>query len=201
MASPEHELRVYDQLCQSYRAIDDFRAKLLGLLPLATGAGIWTFLDKFEEVQPISPEGKSILIASAVFGALITLGLFAYEIYGIKKCGALITAGRLTENLALQIENGQFKSRPQSVAHIVNEPFAAGIVYPAVLAAWCYIALAFSWPAGNPCIPLVVFTVGLVGTLAYDLNLRKEGDRKVKEAEQKARATAAPPANYVGNPT
>jgi hypothetical protein len=25
----------YDQLCTSYRAIDDFRAKLLGFLPLS----------------------------------------------------------------------------------------------------------------------------------------------------------------------
>jgi hypothetical protein len=30
----------YDQLCQSYRAIDDFRAKLLGFLPVVTGGGL-----------------------------------------------------------------------------------------------------------------------------------------------------------------
>jgi hypothetical protein len=27
----------YEELCTSYRAIDDFRAKLLGFLPLVTG--------------------------------------------------------------------------------------------------------------------------------------------------------------------
>ena len=32
---------VYRELCSSYRAIDDFRTKLLGFLPLATGAGIF----------------------------------------------------------------------------------------------------------------------------------------------------------------
>ena len=35
--SPESLKTFYDQVCLSYRAIDDFRAKLLGFLPLATG--------------------------------------------------------------------------------------------------------------------------------------------------------------------
>lgn len=29
----------YQELCSSYHAIDDFRAKLLGFLPLATAGG------------------------------------------------------------------------------------------------------------------------------------------------------------------
>ena len=32
----DEKLKAYEQLCMSYRAIDDFRAKLLGFLPLAT---------------------------------------------------------------------------------------------------------------------------------------------------------------------
>ena len=35
-----HLSSAYDQLCSSYRAIDDFRAKLLGFLPLVTGGGL-----------------------------------------------------------------------------------------------------------------------------------------------------------------
>jgi hypothetical protein len=31
----------YQEFCNSYRAIDDFRAKLLGFLPLATWTGIF----------------------------------------------------------------------------------------------------------------------------------------------------------------
>ena len=37
----ENVRTVYREPCTSYRAIDDFRMKLLGLLPLATGAGIF----------------------------------------------------------------------------------------------------------------------------------------------------------------
>lgn len=41
----------YQELCNSYRAIDDFRAKLLGFLPLATGTGIFLLLDKLQNVD------------------------------------------------------------------------------------------------------------------------------------------------------
>jgi hypothetical protein len=47
MPNPNPHLQsAYDQLCESYRAIDDMRMKLLGALPLATGTGIFVFLNK-----------------------------------------------------------------------------------------------------------------------------------------------------------
>jgi hypothetical protein len=36
---------LYTQVCESYRAIDDFRMKLLALLPVATGAGVLVLLN------------------------------------------------------------------------------------------------------------------------------------------------------------
>ena len=172
MAELDYEARAYDQLCQSYRAIDDFRSKLLGFLPLATGAGIWTLSKEVVDASSVGAARAGVFTAVGVFGALVTLGLFAYEIYGIKKCGALIKAGQRAEAL-LKVENGQFLSRPQNVVHVVNEPFAAGVIYPAVLAAWTFFALAFKWPEANPAVPLLVFMVGLVGTLLYDRVLRR----------------------------
>ncbi len=35
----------YEEVCRSYQAIADFRAKLIGLLPLASGAGIFLLLN------------------------------------------------------------------------------------------------------------------------------------------------------------
>lgn len=176
MSSPDDELRVYDQLCESYRAIDDFRAKLLGFLPLATGTGIWALLDRMESVGKLDIAEKGVLVAVGVFGAFITLGLFAYELYGIKKCGALIESGKRIE-VALHIE-GQFRSRPRNVASFVNEPFSAGIIYPTVLAAWVYFSLAFSWPAANPLLPLLLFGLGFGIMLRHDYLQR----RKAKKA-------------------
>jgi hypothetical protein len=165
-------IKVYDQLCESYRAIDDFRAKLLGFIPLVTGAGISFLFEKIPNLQDISVETKSLLSAVGVFGILITLGLFSYELFGIKKCAALIKAGQKLE-FSMHIKNGQFRKRPQNIAHVINEPFAAGVIYPTVLSAWTFFTLAFIWPKANPLIPIVLLVGGFVATLLYESILRK----------------------------
>jgi hypothetical protein len=38
---PEHLIKVYENICNSYHKVDDFRAKLLGILSLASGAIIY----------------------------------------------------------------------------------------------------------------------------------------------------------------
>ena len=161
----DKELKVYEQLCNSYRAIDDLRAKLLGFLPLATGGGIF-FL-----VNTLKDETKQFLLPMGAFGFVITLGLFFYEIYGIRKCGALIDAGKNLERI-LGVE-GQFKTRPHEVARLIDEPFAAGWIYPAVLAAWTFLALVFAWPQAALPAAMLVFIAGLALTSIYDYMLRK----------------------------
>src|SRR5688500_4576176 len=97
--------QLYQQICDSYRAIDDFRAKLLGFLPLVSGGGIFFLLS--------DPLSKELMGAIGAFEAVITLGLFTYEIYGIEKCTALIKAGQDLES-ASKFE-GQFLSRPTGI--------------------------------------------------------------------------------------
>ena len=164
----------YRELCTSYRAIDDFRAKLLGFLPLATGTGFFLLLDKLKDSNNLTAETRSLLFAVGIFGVSITFGLFLYEIYGIKKCGALIKAGIHMEE-TLQIKTGQFSERPQNVAWLINEPFAAGVIYPSVLAAWTYFAVNFARPEANPTVPIQIFIVGFAGTVIYDFILRRAG--------------------------
>jgi hypothetical protein len=166
----ERLLKAYEELCTSYRAIDDFRAKLLGFLPLASGTGILL------SENNIASQAESFLIAIGAFGFFVTLGLFSYEIYGIKKCAALIKTGKHMERL-LQLE-GQFRKRPQNIKRVINEPFAAGVIYPTVLAAWAYLALTGAWPEANPWIPILIFTVGFACTLIYDYDLRQPGKAK-----------------------
>jgi hypothetical protein len=139
MASPQDEqLKVYEQLCNSYRAIDDFRAKLLGFLPLATGTGVFLLVTDRAKIEFM----QQLFNPIGAFGFVITLGLFFYELYGIKKCTHLIKAGIALEE-DLKIQNGQFTCRPPGVWLLINEPLAAGVIYPAVLAAWTFLALAF----------------------------------------------------------
>jgi len=125
---------VYQQLCDSYRAIDETRTKLLGLLPLATGAGILA-LSGGDRAGP----GSGLSVAVGLFGVVATLGLFSYELHGIKRCAAFIDAGKLIEK-RLNIY-GQFLRRPKEVAGFIDEPFAASIIYPASLAGWTFFSL------------------------------------------------------------
>src|SRR5215216_3597854 len=87
---PEDLRIVYSEVCRSYHAIADFRAKLLALLPIASGAGGLLILSEKDTVKEyFGPIG--------VFGAAITLGLFVYELRGIQRCRALIKAGKALE--------------------------------------------------------------------------------------------------------
>jgi hypothetical protein len=57
----------YRQICDSYHNISDFRAKLLALLPLATGTGGILLLREREQVRALGPIG--------LFGVVVTAGL------------------------------------------------------------------------------------------------------------------------------
>jgi hypothetical protein len=159
---------MYSQLSESYRAIDNFRTALLGLIPLASAGGI---LFLFQ--QEITPTQQSFLLPIGLFGFAITLGLLLFEVYGIKKCGALIQAGRTLEGQ--MNASGQFTCRPHSVAWLINEPFASGVIYPAVLAAWAYLATHFRWPALAFWVAVAVFAAGFGGMLVYNIRLREQG--------------------------
>lgn len=45
--------------------------------------------------------------AVGLFGILATLGRFSYELHGIKKCGALIDAGRLIEQRLTSMDSSR----------------------------------------------------------------------------------------------
>jgi hypothetical protein len=52
--SGEEKLKTYEQLCISYRAIDEFRAKLLTVLPLVTGVAIFLLVNLIKnETKPL----------------------------------------------------------------------------------------------------------------------------------------------------
>jgi hypothetical protein len=167
-------IKVYDQLCESYRAIDDFRAKLLGFLPLASAGGAFLLLNDPEKITFAKP----FLGPLGLFGFVVTLGLFFYEIYGIRKCHALINAGKKIE-CSLGITDGQFIKRPRNVLYLINEPFAAGIIYPVVLAAWMFLMKVYpqSQPEQAPAVEAAlsaavwIFIAGFLVTLIYSLVL------------------------------
>lgn len=132
-------LTEYIEVCKSYQAISDFRGKLLALLPIVSGAGISLLISKNYSIE------SSHLLAVGIFGALVTLGLFFYELRGIQKCKYLISLGSKLEG-ELRIELGQYRDRPQRIAGFIGAETAGWVVYVTVLLGWLYVAwIGFRW--------------------------------------------------------
>jgi hypothetical protein len=169
---------LYQRVCDSYQAVDDFRTKLLGLLPVATGTGVFLLLSGKAELfeQGGQTELAAALAAIGIFGLLFTFGLFSYELFGTKKCHYLISCGkRIEDDLGVE---GQFRSRPPSLARCINEPFAASIIYPACMAAWAYVAIVFSYgPSFAGWTAFAILLLGCVLTMAGLQTMAKRASR------------------------
>jgi Domain of unknown function (DUF4440) len=174
---------LYDQVCRQHDGISDFRAKLLALLPIASGAGIFLLLQKDGLEQLLSPHSLVI----GLFGIAVTTGLFFYELRGIQKCIALIGAAReLEQGLSRQFE-GAFRCKPDSVWGISAETSAL-IIYPSVIGSWTYVftlglpkGLGIDWLNHHPSALALVratIAVGVAGLCAFmAARMLKRGSR------------------------
>ena len=124
----------YERACESYDGITDFRGKLLTLLPLASGTGVFLLLDSNLESAFLGPIG--------LFGVVVTSGLYMYEFRGIQRCHRLeVQAARLEKDLGLSAQLGQFRGQPaRRLKNMLGPPGAGLVVYIAVIFAWVYVA-------------------------------------------------------------
>jgi hypothetical protein len=165
MASGNEVLAIYERVCDSYHNIDDFRMKLLGLLPIATGTGVFFLLNANAKSIDSDASGRVAAAFAAIgfFGFLFTVGLYAYELFGIKRCHYLIETGRrLERDLSIW---GQFRSRPSDLAGFVAEPFATSVIYPGSLAAWLFLAVVLTNWVVAIVLAAIVLVVGCTLTI------------------------------------
>ena len=101
-------LAEYAEVCKSHSGITDFRAKLLALLPLASGAGVGLLVGHGN--GHYSRTEAELLIGLGVFGAVVTAGLFFYELRQIDVCKQLRNHAAWIEH-ALGIIDGHFGGR------------------------------------------------------------------------------------------
>jgi hypothetical protein len=186
-SSKNEDLRMaYQQVCSSHNAIADFRAKLLGFLPLASGTGVFLLLNNNVATNSAA---KQYIWPVGIFGFVVTLGLFFYELRGIQQCNRLTAVGEKIEDL-LTID-GQFNRRIDPPRPYISHTFAARVIYPAVLAAWIFLVLAFIQDFRSNgttflqwmiliAVPLFIFLVGLSGSFTVDLNGKLEKDSSEK---------------------
>jgi hypothetical protein len=75
--------RVYAETCTNIRATDDVSFKLLGVVPLLSAAAMLAiFLKDFS----FSAEKAPLVVFLSIFAALITLGIFRWELRNIQSC-------------------------------------------------------------------------------------------------------------------
>jgi hypothetical protein len=119
----EHLFELYKEICQNIRVTDEISFKLLGTVPIASGVGssALTLLEKSKLLTDIYV-GFAVLGLS-ILGALITFGLFQWELRNIQKCKWLIArAANLEQHLfPHNIPNPQFRGMASSEDHSASE--------------------------------------------------------------------------------
>jgi hypothetical protein len=142
---------LYQETCRQHTAIADFRAKLLALLPLASGIGALVLLDGDADTRYFGAIG--------LYGMAVTAGLFIYELRGIQTCLTLRRqAASLETALGVPPGQGQFRDRPRAaLGGFLGAEGASWVVYLAILAGWAYVAgLGLGWWRWIPAVYLVL---------------------------------------------
>jgi hypothetical protein len=145
----------YTELCRSHQALQDFRMKLLSLLPIASIAALLGLLWKSTSTVPAPDSLEAKVIGYiGVFSALFTAALFVYEARAILMCHDLSHVGATLEDRMnirgqfndcderrnLPCYDTPFKRR---LAPKINNKLASCAVYSLTFAAWFFVALHF----------------------------------------------------------
>jgi len=162
--SSEEVHMVYQQICTSYHNVEDFRSRLLGLIPGVTaGSFIATIASNPMKSQSLT----NLVFPFGILGALVVLGLFFYEIENLKHSTLLTMRGHLLEQ-AMNII-GPFAPYSDT---IFNARDAAAIIYSISFAGWVCIALWFPLPGVAIYITLLVLVVTAVLSLPFTRMIR-----------------------------
>lgn len=125
--------KLYEQLSANIRSTDDISFKLLGLVPLVSGAALGTLLLK--DAQPMGERlSPSLITLFALFAAAVTLGLFRWELRNVQECAHLIRlAGALARERLVGVGVSPARPpRPQGIGKTEAEK----IIYGATILAW-----------------------------------------------------------------
>jgi hypothetical protein len=174
---------VYEEICRRHDGIEQFRAQLLGLLPIASAGGIFLLLRLEHSAKGGVPP---FLLPAGILGALFALGLFIYELRGIHKCHVLIRGAEVLERGLLGTklwDKGPFTSDPKELwKGFVGETGAALIIYPAVIGGWVFVAGVgrsgeLDWGAAGLGLVFGIFALAL-GVLVRKRQKQKPDDDK-----------------------
>ena len=173
----------YEEICKSHLAITDFRGKLLELLPLAAGTGIFLLLDNSANIK------ISLLAAVGVFGVLVTIGLYFYEHRGMNECILLRKRGAKLEcRLQITEDCAQFQANTPG---FVGPQGAGPIIYFAVVAGWLFVAFYGFVKSGHMILVGSLIIAAYLNALLiafFTSRCRNEAERQEKSCRQEGQS-------------
>jgi hypothetical protein len=126
--------QLYDQVCANVRTTDDISFKLLGFVPLVSGVGIAVLLSTSTSLSSLP-----LVVFVGLFGAVVTFGLYRWELKNVNTCIWLIALGRDLERHRFRLTQGQFLDRPadpEFFGRRIGKRAAEKIIYWAAIVAW-----------------------------------------------------------------
>ncbi len=125
---------LYKEICSTWRLLTDVRFKLLGFVPVISGALLLGVLSR-----PGSEDGISIpaRIGLAMLGLMVTAALYIYERRNSELYDELISRGRRIED-ELGIDTGHFRGRPEPRDDFIKHDTAIGLIYGVTGFAWIF---------------------------------------------------------------
>jgi hypothetical protein len=129
-------LRLYTEVCATWRALVDTRFKLLALVPGATLLIVPSIVSGKGLGENLSPTARLLV---CLFGLAVTLGLFVYDSRNSELHDDLVSRGRRIEH-ELGIHTGVFLGR-RDPGPMYSHGRALGLIYGSSLAAWAVASL------------------------------------------------------------
>jgi hypothetical protein len=129
-----HAEKRYAEICSSIRSTDDISFKLLGFVPLVSGAAIVGLLagDK-----TFAWSLQTVFVAA--FGAAVTYALYRWELRNIQTCNWLRDRAAEMERDEFGVASGQYYGRgeaPTVLGRRFGKTEAEKLLYRATIAAW-----------------------------------------------------------------
>lgn len=126
----------YEEICTAIRTTDDISFKLLGFVPLVSGAGIFAVLDLLGS-GGVASWPTTVFVA--LFGATVTFALFRWELRNIETCKWLRAQAERLEQTEFRLTSGPFLGRgdaPTVLGRRMGKTEAEKILYTATILAW-----------------------------------------------------------------
>ena len=131
--------RVYSETLENIRATDEISFKLIGLAPLVSGVALLTFLLKGD----VSTAFPTLVTFISIAAALVTLGLFRWELRNIQHCEWL-------RDRAQTLESYLGLSRMPDAPSNIGKAEAEKFVYFLTIAIWLFVPSVVTDVFSNP---------------------------------------------------